>query len=57
MSLSKKCKMDCEQRSFQEKWTDDIFVSMNVKALCLICNESIAVLKEYNIARHYNLKH
>jgi hypothetical protein len=25
--------------------------------LCLIYIESIAVLKEYNIARHYNSKH
>jgi hypothetical protein len=27
---------------------------MNGKVLCLICIESTAVLKEYNIARHYN---
>jgi hypothetical protein len=25
--------------------------------LCLICNESVAVLKDYNIAGHYNSKH
>jgi hypothetical protein len=31
--------------------------SMNRKALFLICSESIAVLKEYNTASHYNLKH
>jgi hypothetical protein len=30
---------------------------MNWKALCLICSESISVLKEYNIARNYNSKH
>jgi len=30
---------------------------MNGKVLCLICSESIAILKEYNIARHYNSKH
>jgi hypothetical protein len=27
-----------------------------VKTLCLICGENISVLKEYNIASHYNLK-
>src|SRR5688572_21532965 len=27
------------------------------KALCLICNDTIAVLKEYNIRRHYESKH
>jgi hypothetical protein len=30
---------------------------MNEKALCLICSENIAVLKEYNIVRHYNFKY
>jgi hypothetical protein len=58
MSLSEKHKVDYECRIFQEKWTDKYFcVSMNRKALCLIYSESIAVLKEYNIARHYNSKH
>ena len=27
------------------------------KKLCLICNETIADLKEYNIKRHYETKH
>ncbi|UYV66586.1 EPM2AIP1 [Cordylochernes scorpioides] len=31
--------------------------SISNKALCLICNESIAVLKEYNMKRHYETKH
>jgi len=26
-------------------------------SLCLICSESIVVLKDCNIARHYNLRH
>ena len=29
----------------------------NHTANCLICNESIAVLKEYNLRRHYETKH
>jgi hypothetical protein len=33
------------------------YVSVNGKALCLICSKSITVLKENNIARCYNLKH
>jgi len=28
-----------------------------MKALCFICSESVAVLKEYNFARLYNSKH
>jgi hypothetical protein len=47
MPLSRKQKVDCECRILQEKWTDEYFcVSMNGKALCLICSA--------NIARHYN---
>jgi hypothetical protein len=30
---------------------------MTGKSLCLICGESIAILKEYNIAKYYNSKH
>jgi hypothetical protein len=29
---------------------------MNDKSMCFICDKNIAVLKEYNIAKHYNLK-
>lgn len=28
-----------------------------MKAVCLLCNKSVAVLKEYNINRHYSTKH
>jgi hypothetical protein len=45
-------------RILQDPWTNKYFcISVNRKALCLICSKSIAVLKEYNITRHYNLKH
>ncbi|CAM5075334.1 unnamed protein product [Eretmochelys imbricata] len=30
---------------------------MNSKALCLICQESIAVFKEYNLNSHFSMKH
>jgi hypothetical protein len=30
---------------------------MNVKALCLICTETVTVLKDYNIAKRYISKH
>jgi hypothetical protein len=58
ISLLEKRKVDSECRIFQGKWKEEHFcVSVTGKALCLICSESIAVLKEYNIARHYNSKH
>jgi hypothetical protein len=43
---------------FKEQWSVEYFVVENKgKAVCLICNETIAVLKEYNICRHYDTKH
>ena len=50
----KKRKIEDESRVFQAKWTDlYFFTDFNKKPICLICKESISVLKEYNIKRHY----
>jgi len=59
MSLSKaKRKVDEEHRQFQERWTSQyFFVEFNGSATCLICKEKVAVLKEYNLKRHYSTKH
>jgi len=32
-------------------------VEFNGNATCLICKEKVAVLKEYNLKRHYSTKH
>jgi hypothetical protein len=54
----RKRKIDSECRGFKEQWNVDYFViKSDIKALCLICNDTIAVLKEYNIQRHYETKH
>ncbi|GFS59140.1 general transcription factor II-I repeat domain-containing protein 2 [Trichonephila inaurata madagascariensis] len=56
--MEKKRKIDSECRTFKDKWNFQYFViESSNKALCLICNETIAVLKEYNIKRHYESKH
>lgn len=34
-----------------------IFVCVGEKPVCLVCNESVSVMKEYNIKRHYDSKH
>ncbi|CAM2119702.1 unnamed protein product [Caretta caretta] len=48
-----KRKVDSECRVFKEQWSVDYFVTESgSKALCLICNETITVLKEYNIREH-----
>lgn len=58
MALDKKRKIDSECRVFQEKWTSDyFFVLVKEKPICLICKESMAVMKEYNLKRHYLTKH
>ena len=55
----KKRKVDTECRVFNEKWGGKYFFveADNHTANCLICGESIAVLKEYNLRRHYETKH
>lgn len=57
-SEKKRRKVGDECRTFNDKWTlDYFFASVKGAAVCLICNESVAVLKEYNIKRHYETKH
>lgn len=55
---SKKRKVEEEKRVFNEKWTFNYFFVNNFnKALCLICNETVNVFKEFNLRRHYETKH
>ncbi|KAK4871623.1 hypothetical protein RN001_015747 [Aquatica leii] len=57
-NMEKKRKIDSECRTFKEQWGSLYFViESNNKATCLICNVTIAVLKEYNIKRHYETMH
>ena len=54
----KKRKIDVENRSFKCSWTEDFFAMEHLgSVLCLICQETIAVQKDYNIKRHYSTKH
>ena len=54
----KKRKIDYECRQFQDEWSlKYFFIKSADKALCVICHEAIAVLKEYNLNRHYQTKH
>jgi len=56
--LSKKHKVDSECRVFKDEWTWKYFFTVfRDKPLCLICNETVAVYKEYNISQHFNSKH
>lgn len=57
-SSSKKRRVAEEGRVFQEKWCEMYFFTcVNQKPVCLICNEAVAVMKEFNVKRHYESKH
>jgi hypothetical protein len=56
--MEKKRKVDTECRAFNEEWTwKYFFMAHNQKPMCLLCQETVAVVKEYNLARHFNTKH
>ena len=58
MAEKKKRKIDYKCRQFQDEWSSKyFFIKSADKALCVICHEAIAVLKEYNLRRHYQTKH
>uniref|UniRef100_A0A3Q3QF24 SPIN-DOC-like zinc-finger domain-containing protein n=1 Tax=Monopterus albus TaxID=43700 RepID=A0A3Q3QF24_MONAL len=47
-----------DKRHFKRTWEEEyFFTDINSKAVCLICSQSVAVLKEYNIRRHYETRH
>ena len=56
---TKKRKVDAECRVFNEEWGVKYFFveTKDQKASCVICSESVAVLKEYNLRCHYETKH
>jgi hypothetical protein len=57
-STSKKGKDREECREFEEKWSDlYLFVQIQQEPVCLICNEPVSAMKEYNLKRHYDTKH
>lgn len=56
--MNRKRKIEKECRVFNEQWTTKYFFTLvKNKAICLICQESVSVLKEYNIKRHFTTKH
>ncbi|XP_063294419.1 general transcription factor II-I repeat domain-containing protein 2B-like isoform X2 [Pelobates fuscus] len=58
MIAPKQRKVDGENRSFKERWELDYFFIRNRdKPQCLICSQTLAVCKEYNVKRHYYSQH
>lgn len=57
-TLTKKRKVDSEGRRFKDKWKMEyFFTEIRNNCVCLICQETVAVFKEFNIKRHYQTKH
>ena len=53
-----KRKVDFENRGFQERSEADyMFTDVTGKPVCLVCGADVAVMKEYNLRRHYETKH
>ncbi|KAK2847511.1 hypothetical protein Q5P01_010510 [Channa striata] len=57
-TAKKKRKVDSEGRRFQERREVQYFFTENRgNCVCLICQETIALFKDFNIKRHYQTKH
>ena len=60
MAFLKKRKFDEESRSFKKEWTQQyafILPPSGLEPLCLICNESAALVNSSNLKRHYDTTH
>ena len=58
MSAAKKRKTEHDCRIFKDEWSwKYMFTSVSNKAVCLLCQETVAVFKEYNLRRHHQTKH
>jgi len=56
--LQKKRKLIEENRVFNDALTDlYFFINCNGKTLCLICQKTLAIQKEYNVKCHYDTEH
>ena len=58
MKFRKKRKVDSECRAFNKDWMPkSFFTEIDYKGVCLLCYQTVAVLKEYNISHHYATEH
>lgn len=59
MSAAKRnVKLEHDCRIFKDEWSwKYMFKSVPNKAVCLLCQETVAVFKEYNLRRHHQTKH
>lgn len=49
-----KRKLDADNRGFQTRWEAEyMFTEVKGKPVCLLCGESLAIMKECNLRRHH----
>ena len=47
-----------DKRKFKKYWEQQyFFTEIDSTAVCLICSQRVAVVKEYNLRRHYETRH
>ncbi|KAJ8880689.1 hypothetical protein PR048_017159 [Dryococelus australis] len=57
-TLSKKIKVVCENRQFNERWENEfLFADFGGKPQCIVCAHVMSLMKEDNIRRHYETTH
>ena len=57
-SSAKKRKDDIERRAFNPAWKEKYFFMERFgQAQCLICLKTVAVLREFNMRRHWEAEH
>ena len=59
-ALSPTKNVDSKNREFKTGWTDNYAFVLHVgstKPMCLICNETVALVKSGKVKRHYETKH
>ncbi|KAG0714799.1 General transcription factor II-I repeat domain-containing protein 2 [Chionoecetes opilio] len=56
-AIVKKRKVDLECRAFNLEWEKYFFTECFGQAQCLICLKTVAVIKEYNVRRHWETQH
>ncbi|XP_077340540.1 general transcription factor II-I repeat domain-containing protein 2-like [Lithobates pipiens] len=57
-TVNKRRKVDSEGRRFQDKWkVEYFFTEIRNHCVFLICQETVAVYKEFNVKRHYQSRH
>lgn len=54
---SKKRKISCENRGFNPDWEAYYFIERDGRPLCVICFETVSVMKEHNVKRHFETRH